>query len=81
MQSLCSVEQRSTEHPNVVKLFDAYKVQDHIWVCFSSCSEVIAMKVALEFMEGGNLYQILSALEETFAQMPEPQIAYVILEV
>ncbi len=24
--------QKNTEHPNVVKLFEAYKVKDHIWV-------------------------------------------------
>lgn len=24
--------QKNTEHPNVVKLFDAFKVVDHIWV-------------------------------------------------
>eukprot|EP01118_Nematostelium_gracile_P013939 TRINITY_DN5332_c0_g1_i1.p1 TRINITY_DN5332_c0_g1~~TRINITY_DN5332_c0_g1_i1.p1 ORF type:complete len:711 (+),score=180.30 TRINITY_DN5332_c0_g1_i1:135-2267(+) len=59
--------QRNTEHPNVVKLFDAYKVDDHIWV-------------ALEFMEGGNLYQILSSLEESKQLLTEPQIAYIITE-
>jgi hypothetical protein len=59
--------QRNTEHPNVVKLFDAYKVDDHIWV-------------ALEFMEGGNLYQILSSLEEAKQLLTEPQIAYIITE-
>jgi serine/threonine protein kinase len=26
--------QKSTEHPNVVKLFDAYLVDDHVWVFF-----------------------------------------------
>lgn len=59
--------QRNTEHPNVVKLFEAYKVADHVWV-------------ALEYMEGGNLYQILSAFEESKQLLTEPQIAYIVLE-
>jgi len=59
--------QKNTEHPNVVKLFDAYKVDDHIWVI-------------LEFMEGGNLYQILSSLEESNQLLTEPQIAYLLTE-
>jgi len=59
--------QKATEHPNVVKLFDAYKVQDHIWV-------------VLEYMEGGNLYQILSAMEESKTGLTEGQAAYIICE-
>jgi len=59
--------QKSTEHPNVVKLFDAYKVEDHIWV-------------VLEYMEFGNLYQLLTAMEESNQLFTEPQIAYIMCE-
>lgn len=30
------IVQKSTEHPNVVKMFDAFKVHDHIWVLDAS---------------------------------------------
>jgi len=59
--------QRNTEHPNVVKLFDAYRVENYIWV-------------ALEFMENGNLYEIFKEMEASNRTLSEPQIAYVISE-
>eukprot|EP01114_Cavostelium_apophysatum_P016844 TRINITY_DN4874_c0_g1_i1.p1 TRINITY_DN4874_c0_g1~~TRINITY_DN4874_c0_g1_i1.p1 ORF type:complete len:716 (+),score=166.16 TRINITY_DN4874_c0_g1_i1:26-2149(+) len=59
--------QKSTEHPNVVKLFDAFKVDDHIWV-------------SLEYMEHGNLFQVLSTLESSMQSMKESFIAYIMLE-
>jgi len=59
--------QRNTEHPNVVKLFDAYKVDDHIWV-------------ALEFMENGNLYEVFKEMDQSGTRFSEPQIAYIISE-
>jgi len=59
--------QKVTEHPNVVRLFDAYQVSDYIWV-------------ALEYMSNGNLYQILTDFEVTKFHFNEPQIAYIIAE-
>ena len=60
--------QRSTQHPNVVKLIDAFPVDTHIWV-------------VLEYMPNGNLTMVLDALKEAKVSMTEPQIAYVCLEV
>src|SRR4051794_25518389 len=45
-----------------------HEMKDHIWV-------------VLEYMEGGNLYQILSAMEESKTGLTEGQAAYIICEV
>lgn len=37
-------------------------------------------KVALEYMEGGNLYQVLSLMEQTGQLFKEPHIAYIMFE-
>jgi len=59
--------QKVTEHPNVVRLFEAYQVSDYIWV-------------ALEFMSNGNLYQILTDFETSKQYFTEGQVAYVVAE-
>ncbi|PRP80591.1 p21-activated kinase [Planoprotostelium fungivorum] len=59
--------QKVTEHPNVVRLFDAYHVSDYIWV-------------ALEYMSNGNLYQVLTDFESSKTSFAESQIAYIIAE-
>eukprot|EP00027_Filamoeba_sp_ATCC50430_P007767 CAMPEP_0168552008 /NCGR_PEP_ID=MMETSP0413-20121227/6486_1 /TAXON_ID=136452 /ORGANISM="Filamoeba nolandi, Strain NC-AS-23-1" /LENGTH=891 /DNA_ID=CAMNT_0008582591 /DNA_START=81 /DNA_END=2756 /DNA_ORIENTATION=+ len=59
--------QKHSEHPNVLKLFEAYKVEDHLWV-------------ALEYMEHGNLYELLAGMEMARRTFTEPHIAYIVTE-
>eukprot|EP00276_Gloeochaete_wittrockiana_P020736 CAMPEP_0184339368 /NCGR_PEP_ID=MMETSP1089-20130417/8027_1 /TAXON_ID=38269 ORGANISM="Gloeochaete wittrockiana, Strain SAG46.84" /NCGR_SAMPLE_ID=MMETSP1089 /ASSEMBLY_ACC=CAM_ASM_000445 /LENGTH=490 /DNA_ID=CAMNT_0026666555 /DNA_START=42 /DNA_END=1514 /DNA_ORIENTATION=- len=56
---------RSSSHPNVVKYYDSYIVEDQLWV-------------VMEFMGGGCLTEVLEQFETV--QMTEPQIALASLE-
>jgi protein-serine/threonine kinase len=59
--------QKKTEHPNVVQLFDSYHLDDHLWV-------------VLEYMEGGNLYQVLNEVKRANVQFQESAIGYICCE-
>ena len=56
---------RTSAHPNVVEFYGSYVVDNELWV-------------AMEFMGGGNLTEIV---EQREIQMNEAQIAYCTREV
>ena len=81
--------QKTSHHPNIVKYIDGYRVDDQLWVRFETNPHVIHQqalvlidyicicKVVLEYMGGGSLTSVL----EQNILLPEPQIAYVCVEV
>jgi len=56
---------KTSSHPNIVKYFESYIVEDQLWV-------------AMEFMGGGCLTEILEQFDSV--QMTEPQMAYACVE-
>lgn len=57
-----------TRHPNLIRCFETYKWAGHMWI-------------AMEFMDGGCLTDVLESFQSMRETMNEPEIAFVLREV